>query len=376
MRQRILTPFTLAICLTFALSGCHRPAPPDPYLIGHVVAQTGSGREGGLQAVRGVQLAVEEWNADADNLIEGRKLGVLHADTGGDPKLANAQAARLAGVNRVRALLGGMTRDAWEGIAQAAGDYDLLAVGTAGDMPPTASVNAISLGLSPVERIKAIDRYLAEDLKATSVVIVADNRPAQLATAEALADTLRGRKVAVEQSIFADAGKDLPRLIAQYGPDGRPVVLVGNAAAVARWRSAAPKSPLLFAGEEAELWTLTGPSGDVADVVFAGSFAWADTKALKGFEARFREKFGAAPSLEAVAGYDSARLLFATAKVVRGFSTAKLRARLKEEPGFTMLSGEARLGGDRLVSAPVFLERWRGGRPEIIRRLSAEPTAR
>src|SRR5207249_718497 len=70
--------------------GCDRRG--DPHYLGHIAALTGPQRERGQQAMRGVQLAVEEINADSEQLVAGRKITVLHADGRGEPETSAAQA--------------------------------------------------------------------------------------------------------------------------------------------------------------------------------------------------------------------------------------------------------------------------------------------
>src|SRR3954464_6546514 len=102
--------FALGLLLAAVLcgSGCDRRG--EPHYLGHIAALTGPQRERGQQAMRGVQLAVEEIDADSEQWVAGRTIAVLHADGPGEPERPPAQALRLATVNHVEALIGGTSR--------------------------------------------------------------------------------------------------------------------------------------------------------------------------------------------------------------------------------------------------------------------------
>ena len=97
-----------AIFVLFCPPGCEHRSPT--VLVGHLAALSGPERERGLAAVRGIQLAVDEINADKEQWIVGHRIAVIHADTKGDPATAENQAVRLASVNKVSALIGGDTQ--------------------------------------------------------------------------------------------------------------------------------------------------------------------------------------------------------------------------------------------------------------------------
>src|SRR5437867_3968583 len=88
------------------LAGCASRVPPEPIYIGHLAPRSGADKEVGKQAEQGIVLAIEEAR-DNDDLIAGRPVAVVHADSRGDGKVLEREAVRLATVNKVAALLGG-----------------------------------------------------------------------------------------------------------------------------------------------------------------------------------------------------------------------------------------------------------------------------
>src|SRR5262245_66468636 len=90
-------------------AGCNRQAGPEPITLGHAVPLSGPAQEFGAREREGVLIAVDEANAANPPTLAGRRVHVLHADTGDSADGFQAAGVRLATVNRVAALLGGAT---------------------------------------------------------------------------------------------------------------------------------------------------------------------------------------------------------------------------------------------------------------------------
>jgi ABC-type branched-subunit amino acid transport system substrate-binding protein len=72
--------------------GCTRKNDTE-ILIGHLGAMTGSEATFGINTQKGIQMAVDEWNAKGG--IKGKKIAVKSLDNQGKPEEAAATAARL-----------------------------------------------------------------------------------------------------------------------------------------------------------------------------------------------------------------------------------------------------------------------------------------
>ena len=95
----------LLLLVALSLSaGCSRRGDDEPLLVGHVAPFSGTEREIGEHARRGMRLALERANEER---IGGRRVAVVHADSRGDADLARHETVRLATVNKVLAVLGG-----------------------------------------------------------------------------------------------------------------------------------------------------------------------------------------------------------------------------------------------------------------------------
>lgn len=108
------------------MCGCRNGDPP-PWLIGHV---TDLGTPAGESARRGIQLAVEETNADPTGRVNGRKFAVIHADTAGRGGAEVGQLMRLGAVNKVEAVLAGGSIAELKQLGPTVKTYGLVMIGT------------------------------------------------------------------------------------------------------------------------------------------------------------------------------------------------------------------------------------------------------
>lgn len=131
------------------LSGCSGKAEPDVQWVGHIAPLTGPRRERGEDAVRAIELLLEQVKAD------GKKVAVRHVDAE-TKATARAEATRLLAVNRVLALLGGPGIEDIDDVTAAARAHD---------------TGVIVLEQDPDWRGRALATFLFEKLKVRSVKI-------------------------------------------------------------------------------------------------------------------------------------------------------------------------------------------------------------
>jgi branched-chain amino acid transport system substrate-binding protein len=379
-----MSPFRrllLAAALSALLTGCPRPAPPGPVLIGHIAPEHGPDQEFGRQATQAVALAVEEANA-ADG-IAGRRVEVLHADAGEKPEELRAQAVRLLTVNQVSALIGGRTAAQADLLGQAAEAHQAAVMTAAGftGQPPNRSVFAV--GLSPAEQGKALARFAGNDLKADRVALLLDGRPP---TGPPFGDAFR-REVtqtagrAVEVWTYRDGKEfaDLAQRVKGYAPAA--VVVAGTAGDLLALRddfrrAQLPEAmPVLFAGEEDALPALLA-DGRRSQGVYATTAYAPDESAPRAtaFAQRYRERHHREPDAAAVLAYDAARLLFTAARSTHSFDPAKLREELLQPGPREALTGNLFFRPDQTAARPVYVVQVQDGKP--VRRQRYEPEAK
>jgi ABC-type branched-subunit amino acid transport system substrate-binding protein len=333
------------------VAGCDR-RPTEPTVFGHPVALTGAGREEGLACLRGVQLAVEEVNADPALQIAGKKVAVIHADTASKPENVGQQAVRLVVVNRAVGLIGGVTGAESRSLAEAAQLYGVPLIGASGY---AGGKSAFSLGASPAERVRAIDTVLGNKPDAPGLLILVDNRSTRLSqAAEGLAASWQKRGRKAEILPLPEPGP------APAVPAGTIVVFLSSAAELARF--AFPAERIVFAGDESEADRL--PAGTKYVAVYGPEA----TPARDAFAAKYRERFSAEPPTVAMQMYDSARTLFAAGRDARGFVMPRFREVMRTE-SFDRLLGKLTFNEENLARRPVFILQRTAARPTVVGRV-------
>src|SRR5215207_6017624 len=92
-------------------AGCHSSSEPTPVFLGHVATLSGADRSGERTA-QGIRLAAQELNEGGlGAALDGRPLHVRHTDARGQVDAFEAEAVRLATVNRVAGLIGGTSAE-------------------------------------------------------------------------------------------------------------------------------------------------------------------------------------------------------------------------------------------------------------------------
>lgn len=351
--------------------GCDRKA-QEVHFVGHVAALTGPQRDRGTAASRGVQLAVEEVNADQARWVGGRKVAAIHADTKSEIDLVGRQGMRLATVNRVPALLGGLTQSETEALAKVAREYGVVLVGSAGSVGIPAGVETFALGVSPVRKARIIDQFLQETLKPTKIALLVDEN---LATTSGFVDTLTRllteRKIPFLNSTFRQP-EEFVAIAQKWGATLPVVVFVGSAEHAAKLLTITePPAPMIFAGDEVDAHQLVQAAKDDNGPYWIGAYARETLNA--DFVNKYVEKFQTFPPVEAMMGYDTAKVLFTAAQDVRSFAGAKLLVRLRQNKPFDGLMGAGAIafGPDQIAGGPAFV--LQATRTGAVMRLRVEP---
>ena len=361
----------VALAAALTLAGCSGPAEPPPVLIGHVAAGPEDGP--GASAARGIRLAVMEANKAPDKEGAGRTVKVIHTDTLGKLDAFEAEAVRLANVNRVAALLGGTTAEEVERLELAR----LVLISPSGVQPRTPNDAIFCTGLTPAFQGKALARFAADELKAGRVAILADEaRPESVALAEAFAK--------------GDAKDKGPRpAVWRYGKDttlrdlagrareekAQAVLLAGTLADLRRLKAdlAGLKLSFLFGGDEGSVKVLReGTDRGPVHVVTAFALS-AEAPQAQAFAEKYRKEFGEEADVRAAVAYDDARILFSALRQTKDTpGGAKLREELTKVKDFAGVTGPLSFGKDRILRRPAFVVRVENGQATTLKRYAPE----
>jgi branched-chain amino acid transport system substrate-binding protein len=342
--------FPIFLFTTFLLAGCSSRSGNETILIGHIAPQN---TPAGEHAKQGILLAVEEVN-DGDK-VAGQKVTVLHVDSHGDPAVAQAEAVRLAGVNKVAALL----IDAEPGtIERVAKELEIPVLTPAVLSAPPSGENLFTVNLTAPRQGRALARYAAQQLKPSRIAVLSDQRSAgAMALAAAFVKELPKNGPGVDQWNF-DKPADFPDLIARIKKAQPDAVLFAGSptdlpALRTQLQTADIHGPILFGGDD--ISAIPAEARD--DVYLATSFAPESDDIDKDFVRKYRERFHEAPDRHAVLAYESARLLFKAMNQAKTPAGVAVRKEL-EKPDI--------LGTERIAKPPVLIVHWKDGQAKVV----------
>ncbi|MCX4760255.1 ABC transporter substrate-binding protein [Streptomyces sp. NBC_01275] len=352
-------------------SGAARPA----YAIGLHADLTGDQKEVGQAQENGLRLAVEQFNARADQPFT---LAVKTVDDGGDPAAAPAAAARLVADRSVLAVIG-PTTDATAQASLLTYDAALLPLVA---VSPGATVLSV-LGSRSFLHARVTDTilpfYLSAYLRGTAksrAVGIVDDRAADAYSWEIssqLSRVLRDARLPavpkVVSALRTDFGPTLDALLAD-GADS--LVFAGyhdRAALLARELGSRAFTGARAAAEGVLDPRFLSAAGDAAEgwVVVAPVMDSSVDPAAKTFATAYRKRFGADPQRYAVEAYDVAQLTLKTMSglpagdVTRAHLTTALRSATYK--GITKnFAFDKKTGGLVIDGGGVFLWQVIGGR--------------
>jgi branched-chain amino acid transport system substrate-binding protein len=371
----------LAALLLAVLPGCHGTSAPPPIYLGHVANLSAADRSG-LHAEQGVRLALKLLSDD--NLTEallGRELKVRHTDSKGSLDACEAEAVRLASINRVMGLIGGATPEEVARLDRAR----VPVLATAGIRPAGASDMVFAVGMRPAQQAFVLAKYAAEELGYADVVVLADERREEfLGIAEAFA-----RHFVQERRAKGDGSRS-PPVTLRFGKNAnweelaktiaarssaRAVVFAGKAQDWVELRRKMPAAlalPLLFAGDDGDGINL--PSGTKQTIYLATAFA-ADKDAPRSqvFIQKYKDAFKEEPTVAAALGFECLQI-FAEALKLSGpnLTVDKLQVALRDIKEFSGLTGTLAMTSEQYVRRPLYIGRFDGTQLSPLKRYEAD----
>lgn len=359
------------------LIGCQSKSLTEPIYLGHVLPRGTLGEE----EYTGIAWAVDRINSEASQRPLGRRLVVVHAETGASDSELRAQAIRLAVVQRVVALLGGQDETQANALVAAATAEQNLALLLSQASSPSES--ALSLGLSLVSRVKILAKHWSQQPQPGAeawCLVVDPERKASVAVGEALAQECRGAKRPLPQVI--PWSKSVPpaeraRSLAAAKP--RALIVAGSLELLREVQGAGasldgwPQVSLAFIGEEkasVEALRLIDPvlHGAVVTTYFADDA----NAAYREFRESYQTRWGKVPTHAACFGAEAVLL---TAEVLRRAKSTMAKPLVetltKADAKFPLLTGEVSFAADGSVRRGGFIHELRSGK--VVRTVLVQP---
>jgi branched-chain amino acid transport system substrate-binding protein len=312
-----------AFALLVTLSGTSF-AQGDPIRIGFLTVRTGPLAAGGKQMEQGIQLFLKERN----NMIAGRKVELIIADTGGNPAGAKTKTQELVERDKVHVIIGPLA--AFEALA--IDDY-IRATQT-----PTVSCSAAAEDLtqrklnpwfvrsaaSSAQPNHALGEYAAKDLGYKRVAIIADDFAYGHETAAGFQRVFEDNGGKVVQRIFTPLNApDYGSYIAQI-KQNVDAVYAGFAGAngfrfLRQYKEYGLKKPVLGSMTTADEGIMKQMGDEAIGVVTGGWYAAGiDTPENKRFVQAVNKEYGADPGYYTLGAYSAGVLVEAAAKAVKG----------------------------------------------------------
>jgi branched-chain amino acid transport system substrate-binding protein len=389
-------PLNVLVAALLALAvGCSRQGTPETLWLGHISPLTGTDKPMGDRARQGISIAVDELNSKAEELILGRKVVVRHADAHSDSRAAEAEAVRLASVNRVVALLGGTDAVQAEQLARGAEAAGVPVVLQAA--VPAPGDRAFSVVPSLGRRGNVLGKFASVEKKFGKVAIILEERfSAASPVADAFARELpkdaapRFTYQKAEETASREAPKDgvprppiknaddLPAAIAKaMAAKPEAVLFIGSAHEFPGLRSelrkSLPSAPVIFGGDDSGLSALQSDPSVGEDVYAATSYLPGDeTAANQSFIKRYQEQFHEQPDVNAALAYDGTRLLAEAIRKAGTMNPVKVREALAETDGFESVTGALKFGKDHHAVRPLYVVQIKKGQAVLQKRYGGE----
>jgi branched-chain amino acid transport system substrate-binding protein len=315
---------TLAAAAASLLLAQSVQAQTEPLRIGFLTVRSGALAAGGRQLEEGIQLFLKERN----NMIAGRKVELIIADTGGNPAGAKNKTQELVERNKVHVIIGPLA--AFEAIA--IDDYirqtktPTVADSAAAEDLTQRKVNPwfVRAVGSSAQSNQALGEYAARTLGYKRIAIIAD-------------DFAYGHESAAGfQRVFEDNGGKVvqklwpPLNVADYGSyigqlkQNVDAVYAGFAGAnglrfLKQYKEYGMKVPVLGSMTTADEGILKQMGDEAIGVVTGGWYAAGiDSPENKRFVAAVNKEYGADPGYYTLGAYSAGVLVEAAAKAVNG----------------------------------------------------------
>jgi branched-chain amino acid transport system substrate-binding protein len=314
---------TLLLCIAIAFPWLAH-AQGEPIRIGFLTVRTGPLAAGGKQMEQGIQLFLKERN----NMIAGRKVELIIADTGGNPAGAKTKTQELVERDHVHVIIGPLA--AFEALA--IDDYIRQT------KMPTVSCSAAAEDLtqrkpnpyfvrsaaSSGQPNHALGEYAAKNLKYKRVAIIADDFAYGHETAAAFQRVFEDNGGKVVQRLFTPlAVPDYGSYLAQLKQDV-DAVYAGFAGAngfrfLRQYKEYGLKMPVLGSMTTTDEGILKQMGDEALGVVTGGWYAAGiDTPENHKFVAAVNKEYNADPGYYTLGAYSAGVLVEAAAKRVKG----------------------------------------------------------
>ncbi len=344
----------------------------DVIKIGHFAALTGEVATFGQSTKKGVDLAMEQFNAAGG--LNGKKVEVITYDDQSKPEEVSAVVTKLITQDNVIAIIG-----------EVASRLSLVAADKAMQfktpmLSPSSTNPAVTLKGEYVSRICFIDpfqgevmaKFATENLKAKTAVVIRDVKQdysVGLADFFIKAFEAKGGKILTDISYQSGDTDFRAQLTEVKGKNPDVIFLPGYygdvALIVQQARKMGMKKPILGGdGWESEDLLKVAGKDALENTYYSNHYA-PDTKdpAAQGFIQAFKAKYNETPDAMAALGFDAFNVLMDSMKRAKSLTREDVKNALVETKDFAAVTGKITLDKDRNAVKSAVVLKFVGGKP-------------
>jgi branched-chain amino acid transport system substrate-binding protein len=369
--------FALQLALTLALTTFTGWA-ATTVKIGEVDPLTGGVSQFGIGCHQGFVLAFDEINHGGG--ILGQKLELVTEDNQSKPGQSSTAVRKLITQDKVVAILGDATSSATLEAAPIAQDDKIPMITPTATNPRITEVGDFIFRVCFLDEFqgRVLAKFTREKLNAGKVFTLIDvKQDYSVDLAKFFKDEFskQGGKIVGEQS-YSTGDTDFRAQLTSIRAAQPDVVCVPGyyqevALIVKQGRQIGLNMPFVGCDGWADQALLAIGGKAIDGCYFTNHFSPDDPAPMvKGFVARYQEKYGAPPDTFAALGYDAARLLADAIKRAGTSDFKALRDALAETAGFEGVTGQISFDANRNASKPGLIVRVKGGRFEIAEKIA------
>jgi branched-chain amino acid transport system substrate-binding protein len=350
------------------------PASADAILIGEIGSLTGAQATFGISTHNGVQLAVDEVNAQGG--VKGRKVVVRVYDDQGKPEEAANAATRLLAQDGAKLLLGEVASTNSLAMAPKAQAAQVPMITPSSTNPKVTLVGDYIFRVCFIDPFQGfvMAKFAREHLKAKTAAVLRDNKSDySIGLAQVFVDkfpSLGGKMVGAQD--YAQGDTDFrAQLTALKGAKPDVVFVPGyytDVGLIARQARQLGLTATLLGGDGWESEKLFELGGSAIEGSYYSNHYSVDSPSPKtqAFLAEYKKRYGGVPDSLAALGYDAAMVGLDAMKRAPDLSGPALRDAIRATKDFPGAAGTVNLDDNRNAIKPAAVLKVNAGKLEFV----------
>lgn len=352
----------------------------DTIIIGEFMTKSGPDATFGINARKGIQLAIGEVNSSGG--IDGKQVELSSSDPKGLKSETEETIKTFANQNEVLAVIGEIASERSNWAARIAQNLGLPMISPSSTNPSVTEKGNYIFRACYIDPFQGYAMaHFAKDKGFQRVGVLINNRSNySLGLSEYFIDTFRqlGGRILVEETYTHVEGvislKSQVAVIKKSRIEALFIpVYYSDAAAIAKELRHQGVRIQLLGGDGWDSKELFGLGGDAIDgVYFTNHFSAQSTEpAAMRFVQKFEKRFGSKPDGTAAMGYDAAAMVLASMKAVVARGESLTRPRLRQELSrvrdFAGVTGPITIDENRNARKPIVILQARKGKFEYVK---------